>query len=139
VIILDSSIFLGATLPDEKSQLASDILDAGRLGKIIVPAHFHIEVGNALTMNVRRGRITQDSRAEILISLADMDCDVEIPDLMRATSLADQFNLTLYDSAYLELAGRGKQVLATLDKKLAAAASALGLLHPAIASSGLSS
>jgi predicted nucleic acid-binding protein len=137
MLVVDSSVFLAASMPDEQSELAGDILDLGRLSRIIVPIHFHIEVGNALTMNVRRRRIDQAIRTAILFSLADMNCDIETPELIRATQLADQFGLTLYDSAYLEVSERLQTVVSTFDRKLAAAAASLGLLHPAIASAGL--
>ena len=41
--------------------------------------------------------------------------------------LADQFGLTAYDAAYLELAQRRKLPLATLDQRLLAAGKTLGL------------
>jgi len=42
-------------------------------------------------------------------------------------TLADRFNLTLYDASYLELAQRLKLPLATLDADLRSAATALGI------------
>jgi predicted nucleic acid-binding protein len=41
--------------------------------------------------------------------------------------LAERFALSAYDAAYLELAQRHRLPLATLDRELRAAASALGL------------
>jgi predicted nucleic acid-binding protein len=41
--------------------------------------------------------------------------------------LADRFQLTLYDAAYLELAQRRTLPLATFDKALGAGARALGI------------
>ncbi len=41
--------------------------------------------------------------------------------------LADRFQLTLYDAAYLELAARRRLPLATLDRDLREAAAALGI------------
>jgi predicted nucleic acid-binding protein len=42
-------------------------------------------------------------------------------------NLADHFNLTVYDAAYLELARRRMLPLATLDQKLGTAATAIGV------------
>ncbi len=42
-------------------------------------------------------------------------------------SLADRFQLSLYDAAYLELARRSGQPLATLDQELRVAGTALGV------------
>jgi predicted nucleic acid-binding protein len=137
VIVIDSSIFLGATMPDEGSAVAIEILAQGRQNDAIVPPHFAIEVANALTVNFRRGRIDKDSRSALLESLCAMPRLVEIPDLAAATVLADQYTLTIYDATYLELAQRHRYPLATMDGKLATAARALGLLHPSIASVAL--
>ncbi len=137
MIIIDSSVFLAATMPDEASDLAYAVLVQPRQVETVVPSHFHLEVANALTVNLRRGRLNLTERTQILGHLALMSCEIETPGFMQATFLADQYALTLYDSAYLELAVRLNCPLATFDKKLAAAAAALGLLHPAIASSGL--
>jgi len=41
--------------------------------------------------------------------------------------LADRFRLTVYDAAYVELAGRRGLPLATLDQDMRAAGAALGL------------
>jgi predicted nucleic acid-binding protein len=42
-------------------------------------------------------------------------------------NLADQFRLTVYDAAYLELARRKIRPLATLDQELRTAATAIGM------------
>jgi predicted nucleic acid-binding protein len=42
-------------------------------------------------------------------------------------SVADRFQLTVYDAAYLELAQRRNLPLATLDRELRVAAKSLGL------------
>jgi predicted nucleic acid-binding protein len=137
MLVIDSSIFLAATMPDESSSLAYAILDQVKQNDAIVPNHFHLEVANALTINLRRGRLDLIERAQILAHLDQMPCEVEIPNLLLATMLADQYVLTLYDAAYLEIAQRLSCSLATFDKKLATATATLGLLHPTIASTGL--
>jgi predicted nucleic acid-binding protein len=138
VVVIDSSIFLAATMPDELSHVAQTILAEARQDKSIVPAHFHIEVANSLTVNLRRSRLNSSQRAQTLGHLIDFPCNILSSELINATSLADEYGLTLYDAAYLELAQRLKYPLATLDRKLAAAAAMLNILHPAIASSWLS-
>jgi predicted nucleic acid-binding protein len=138
VIVIDSSLLLGAMMPDEGNVIAADILDQSHHRPFMVPPHFHLEVANALTINMRRKRIDIDSRADLLNSLNLLPCDIHPVVFISATALADQHDLTLYDAAYLALAQRLKYPLATLDRKLAAAAATLNLLHPAIASSWLS-
>ena len=83
-------------------------------------------------MAVRRKRIddaafhdsalTQLSRLSIS---ADPDTDAYAWTVIL--QFADRFQLTLYDAAYLELAGRRRLPLATLDRDLRDASAALGI------------
>jgi predicted nucleic acid-binding protein len=57
--------------------------------------------------------------------LLDGDTDAHI--WTATLRLSDRYGLTIYDACYLELAQRLNLPLATLDKELRAAASALGL------------
>jgi len=101
-----------------------------RAGKVIVPALWHIEFINALMVSERRGRIDAEELASIvriskkwqITTETDHDRALdEVLDLARAESLS------AYDAAYLDLAMRLEIPLATLDKKLAAAAAKNGV------------
>lgn len=48
----------------------------------------------------------------------------QAPDQVRIMALAREYSLTVYDAAYLELAARMDIPLATLDRRLEAAATA---------------
>ena len=82
-------------------------------------------------MAVRRHRIDADFRRAALADLALLDITTDpYTDSFawgETLTLADRFRLTLYDAAYLELAQRRTLPLATLDKELCDAASALGV------------
>jgi predicted nucleic acid-binding protein len=142
VIVIDSSAFLAASMPDELDPRATEIIQEVQNQGAYVPAHFFIEVTNSLITNMRRGRIDFAERDLILSALFALPITTDSDNLeltIQATvSLSEQFGLTAYDAAYLELAQRQALKLATFDKKLAAAAASVGLLHPAIASSSLS-
>ena len=56
-----------------------------------------------------------------------LDPDTNIYSWTATWHLADRFQLSPYDAAYLELAQRRKLPLATLDQQLRAAGKALGL------------
>src|SRR5262249_25136579 len=96
-----------------------------------VPALWRLEVANSLTMAVRRGRINSDFRRASLADLALLDITTDQYTDFHAwgetLSLADRFQLTIYDAAYLELAVRRSLPLATLDSQLRTAAAASGL------------
>jgi predicted nucleic acid-binding protein len=130
-LVLDSSATLAWVYSDEITtvinQLFETIADTGAL----VPALWRLEVANSLTIAVRRGRIDAEFRRAALDDLAILDITTDAHTDTHAWAetlvLADRFRLTIYDAAYLELSQRRRLPLATLDKDLGAAASALGL------------
>jgi predicted nucleic acid-binding protein len=90
-----------------------------------------LEVANALQQGIRRQRIDAEFRNDALSDLSELDIMVD-PDTNsfawnETVALADQFNLTLYDASYLELARRLNLPLATLDGELRIAGAALGI------------
>ena len=131
MIIVDTSIVGPLVLPDEAESL--DPKTAARLfdSPVVVPHHWRLEIANMLRTAVRCQRIDLTQRAVILHRLAALDVLVDWPgqELVWTSVLAlsDQFGLTPYDAAYLELAQRHGASLATLDRRLAAAGAALAI------------
>ncbi|MGH6913595.1 MAG: type II toxin-antitoxin system VapC family toxin, partial [Geminicoccales bacterium] len=81
------------------------------------------EVRNLLVMNERRGRLDAAGTAKFLIDLGELPIQIDRePDSGTTLGLARAHRLTCYDAAYLELALRRAAPLATLDRRLAAAA-----------------
>jgi len=80
---------------------------------------------------VRRRRIDANFRRAALTDLALLDITIDAETDAHAwgetLEVADSFQLTVYDAAYLELAKRRTLPLATLDNELATAGKALGL------------
>ena len=128
-LVLDSSVVLSWCLPDEggADQIQKTVARAGA----IAPAHWPLEVANALLMAERRQRITTDFRNATLQDLGTLPITLDAETSARAwhdtLQLAETHRLTLYDAAYLELAQRRALPLATLDAELGAAARALGV------------
>ncbi len=95
-----------------------------------MPALWRLEVANSLTVAVRRNRVDAEFRRAALADLAHLDITPDQQTDRHAWSetlhLADQYRLTLYDAAYLELAYRRRLPLATLDQELRVAAQAVG-------------
>ena len=94
---------------------------------LLVPPHFRPEVANAL---LRSARLSRDDVLVRIPKLAALD--LEVADrgwsgLERSIDLADRHGLTVYDAVYLELAIDVDGELATLDRELAAAATAEGV------------
>ena len=130
-VVLDASVTLAWIYPDETTEalqrLFAQVIERGA----VVPALWRLEVANGLTIAVRRRRISNTLRVAALADLAKFEVAVDEEGDRHAWSttlhLADRFDLTLYDAAYLELAQRRSIPLASLDNALRGAARALGI------------
>jgi predicted nucleic acid-binding protein len=130
-LILDSSATLAWIYGDETTAAIRGIFDAIADNGAVVPALWRLEVANSLTMAIRRRRIDPDFRRAALADLALLDITTDQQTDSYAwtdtLNLADNFRLTVYDAAYLELARRRILPLATLDQELRTAATAIGV------------
>jgi predicted nucleic acid-binding protein len=116
--VIDCSAFMSLFLDDEQSS-SMDLM----LHEIHVPGHFYLECLNVLRISLLRKRITPEASTECITILRDLDfhCDrfISMPEsLLLITRLSQQYSLTSYDAAYLELALRLHIPLITRDKGL---------------------
>jgi predicted nucleic acid-binding protein len=125
-IFVDASITLPWYFEDEISQEAEAVFDYVAVNGAVVPAHWKLEVGNGFQTALRRGRLDAAYRAASLADLGLLPIEIDADSNARAwtetLAIADRFGLTTYDAAYLELAIRRQLTLATLDRRLKAAA-----------------
>jgi predicted nucleic acid-binding protein len=130
-LVLDSSATLARLWEDETTdtikQLFERICDRGAWA----PSLWKLEVANALELDVRRGRHVAEFRDGALADLALLPIQID-PETDRhawgaTLRLAEKYRLTVYDSAYLELAVRRSLPLATLDRQLRAAGGGEGV------------
>ncbi len=130
-MVIDCSMALSWHLPDETNLQSNLVLDFVKESGGIVPVLFRVEFASALGMAVRRGRITIEYRTEVFARFRGLQVKTDFQGLEvvweRATSLADEHGLTVYDATYLELALRLNHPLATFDNQLASAARHCGL------------
>lgn len=130
-LVIDSSITLAWFFEDERSAGADAVLRQVAESGAVAPALWKLEVANGLQMAVRRKRIDEAFRDASIADLRALGVAIDAQTDQQAWSttlqLADRWRLTLYDAAYLELAQRLGLPLATLDKELRAAGTALGL------------
>ena len=130
--VLDCSVALAWGLPDECSARAERFLTALSASDALwVPSLWWYELSNGLTVARRRHRVA-DAEIERLVelyrALPVRTDDAAGPDLLRRLrTVADTYNLSAYDAAYLELAQRRGLRLATLDRALARAARKAGV------------
>ncbi len=126
--VLDSSVTLAWVLRDEQSARADAALE--QVAKIggIAPALWWVEVRNVLVIAERRGRLTPEDTAVAVRALDALSIHLDhAPDSASLFRLARTHGLSAYDALYLELAVRQQRPLATLDRKLSAAAQAEGI------------
>lgn len=130
-LVLDSSATLAWVYGDETTDAIRAVFDQVGDTGAVVPSLWRLEVANSLTVAVRRGRIDADFRRAALADLALLDIITDQYTDANAwgesLTLANQFRLTLYDAAYLEVARRRTVPLATLDSDLRSAARAVGV------------
>jgi predicted nucleic acid-binding protein len=131
-LVLDCSLALAWAVPDEGSKAAERLLSRiDKESKLWIPPLWWYELSNALTVAQRRGRLN-DSDALRLIELYRRlplftDTLLGAEAVFRFRSLAQRYNLSAYDAAYLELAQRKGVALATLDADLAKSARKAGV------------
>jgi predicted nucleic acid-binding protein len=130
--VLDASATLPWRFEDEATSSTEALLHRAELGEqAVVPAHWALEVTNTLLVALRQRRVTAEQIAEFTEDLAALPIAVEQAiDPARWTvviGLAQQYRLTAFDAAYLELARRRRLPLASLDGALIAAARAEGV------------
>ena len=130
-LVLDCSVALSWCFEDERTPGTVAVLAQVTEQGAVVPSLWRLEVANGLQSALRRGRIDAPYRDLALADLALLaiatDPDTEQHAWSATLQLSDQFRLTSYDAAYLELARRRGLPLASLDRELRAAARALGV------------
>ena len=123
-----SSIALAWVLRDKPSVSAGAVLE--RVVEVggVAPSLWWVEVRNGLVTAERRGRLTQEDTAAAVQAIDALGIQLDqAPDSTSLLRLARTHGLTAYDAMYLELSIRQQRPLATLDRKLSAAAQAEGV------------
>jgi len=122
-VVLDASYAASWFLPDEESGQSECLLEEVQKGhvELCVPELWIYEIANLLRMAGRRGRLRESGLIEAREFLAEIPVNRygHSPMMLaRWLALADKYDLSAYDAAYLELAERLNLPLKTLDKKL---------------------
>jgi predicted nucleic acid-binding protein len=131
--VLDASVALAWVVDRNADPYAEQVQQSLRAGaRAVVPALWQLEVANVLAMVRRRQVLTAEEMEQGLTYLegfvaALAEVDAHFLGIRQALRLAQDFQLTPYDAVYIELAGREGLPLATLDKRLRAAAAKAGI------------
>lgn len=128
--VIDASVAIAGLSPDEANVDAGVVVDRALTIGCHVPAIWPFEVENILALKARRALIAAEDYIRALQVLRDFRPTIDHHDIFAsiaaARPLAETYNLTIYDAVYLELARRLRLPLATLDRRLAAAATQAG-------------
>lgn len=128
--VVDNSVVVAWGL-DESSEYSEGVVERLVSAEALVPGVWPLEFANALSVAERRGRITEAEGVRLRELVMALPISV-IPDVVsrivsEVTRLARQHELSVYDASYLDLALREGVPLATLDKRLLAAAQRCGV------------
>ena len=130
-LVLDASVTLAWAFEDEGNAYTDFVLESLAAVKAFVPNIWPLEVGNALLVAERRGRLNQAASVQFLALLRQLPIVVEAErvELMlgEILALAREQRLSTYDATYLHLAMRRGFSLATNDEILRQAATRAGV------------
>ena len=131
--VIDASITLSWLLADEANTDSAAVQSALlKAGSVWVPAHWRLEVTNAIWMAERRKRLDAAGIAQAISLFSQLPVVIDAETDKHATSgtlaLSRQYGISVYDSAYLELALRKGATLASLDDPLRAVAQKNGVM-----------
>ncbi len=125
-VVVDASAMVEVLIGNERWQdRLADWQAAGAV--ILAPAHFRVEIANALLRGVGLEPADAIARVRLLFAAGVDVADRGLSGAFDAVELADRHRLTVYDAAYLSLALDIDGELATEDKALIRAASAEGV------------
>ncbi|MEM1170361.1 MAG: type II toxin-antitoxin system VapC family toxin [Cyanobacteria bacterium P01_H01_bin.35] len=134
--VLDCSVAISWCLVDESDDYADAVLALMPNAEAFVPGIFVLEIANTLLVAERRNRMNRQQTETAIDLLESLLIQVDEFTANQALGSTLQFGreqeLAAYDAAYLELATRLALPLATLDVRLAEAATRceVKLLNP---------
>lgn len=125
--VAEASVAIAWVHPAQATAETEAMLDRLVAGdSLVVPALWPLEVANALTILRRRRKLTPDearSAIEIIRELpAVIDHEAATIAFTRLFDLASEYELTIYDASYIELAARRQLPLASNDVRMKQAA-----------------
>ena len=129
--VLDCSVAISWCLVDENNDYANAVLLMMPDAEAFVPGIWSLEIANVLLVAERRNRMTTEQSEEAVALLQSLliqvDTATDANALGATLALGRQEGLASYDAAYLELALRLGLPLATIDTRLAEAATRCGV------------
>ena len=130
-LIIDNSVVMSWCFKHEINTYSNAVLDCMTESAAVVPAIWPLEVVNVLWAAERRKFLTEADSVQFIRLLLQLPILVEFQSpesvLKDVLWLARAQGLSSYDASYLDLAMKKNLPLATLDKKLKKAATAVNV------------
>ena len=130
--VADASVAVAWVVQSQSSHATDSLLAEAETGASVhVPVLWMFEIANVLLILKRRGRIDQQGYDQARMDLRGLRPVIDEQGAQLALSstseVAEKYELSVYDTAYLELAMRQKLPLATRDSALNKAAKRAGI------------
>jgi len=131
--VFDASFIGALIIPDEYNSSVKKMYDKiSNDDEKHVPQLLWYEIANIFCNLVRQRRYTGDEVTQFFPRLSafclKIDSETGAAYTQKLLRLCNDYNLSSYDAAYLELADRKKAALCTLDKALLSAAKKHGIM-----------
>ena len=128
--VLDCSATMPWILANDESGYTDDVLNALAGSTAVVPAIWPLEVANVLLVFERKQHISSRHSTTFMHALVQLPITAESTPqgriFGRIYELGEEYSLSAYDAAYLEVCLRHEIPLATLNNRLRHAVSASG-------------
>ena len=130
--VLDASLVLAWSFDDEPEPASAFSFELLARDQAIVRSIWSVEIANALMVAERVGRVTRSDVTRLVSMAREFRLEVELTMTQLALApvldVVRDYGLTAYDASYLELVMRRGLPLASLDRRLRAAAESAGVL-----------
>ena len=129
-VVIDASVASAWCFPDERTDYTQAVFQAVSSSTVeaVAPRLWAYEIRNSILMGLRRGRLSKLDSDHFLISLNELNMRLSEPaSYNEMFSLAQEYDLTVYDAAYLYVAMQERLPLASLDRQLVRAAQKAGI------------
>ena len=131
--VFDSSFVGALVIPDERNPYVEKMYDKIQNEDVkYAPQLFWYEIANIFKNLIRRKRYTFDDVQQFFPRLTairlETDYETGAEFAEKLLRLCNNYNLSSYDAAYLELAERKRAALCTLDDRLREAAKKHGVV-----------
>jgi predicted nucleic acid-binding protein len=129
--VIDASMAIAWVFPEQQTPTSREVLRRVAAEGAFASAIWRLEVANVLRGAIRRKQCGEKFAVDSIALLTRLkiatDEETDAHAWGRTRDLSNEFDLTVYDAAYLELALRRQATLATLDRKLADAGRRAGV------------